>query len=191
MICISLPVQPVLPFYSLPALSTNAARVMFRGRLCETARSQARQRDREREHHHHHHHQQQQQQQQAQEPATSNQQQQATNNHRGRPLSFNQNKQHPMAPWQLHLFGILNLSPLRCSGRGEKPSRKDGALCLVCLPGGWNQGNRWILGWWRADARICTYSFEQKIGMNWHGERGGEWWWVLQLQRSSLRILVF
>ena len=41
--------QPVLPFYSLPALSTNAVRVMFRGRLCETARSQARQRERERE----------------------------------------------------------------------------------------------------------------------------------------------
>ena len=41
--------QPVLPFYSLPALSTNAVRVMFRGRLCETARSQARERERERE----------------------------------------------------------------------------------------------------------------------------------------------
>ena len=38
--------QPVLPFYSLPALSTNAVRVMFRGRLCETARSQARERER-------------------------------------------------------------------------------------------------------------------------------------------------
>ena len=47
MICISLPVQQILPFYSLPALSTNAVRVMFRGRLCETARSQARQRERE------------------------------------------------------------------------------------------------------------------------------------------------
>ena len=49
MICISLPVQQVPPFYSLPALSTNAVRVMFRGRLCETAQGAKPDRERERE----------------------------------------------------------------------------------------------------------------------------------------------